>query len=553
MRRIAPAIGPVLALVAALVPTTPAHSAVSHAPGTRTVSIAGDSAGDTGLRAVTTSRSRGIGLDSGAPGVTFVHVSWNWIRAASGYRVQIAKKQDFSSVVTTKKMGNSSHRPAGGREGTVVGRLRDASYYWVRVRKVKGAHQAPWSAPVRVATKAHWPSPMFKVRGVAGPTPGTTRLKWKSDGGYTDFYRVTTALTPFGSAKTPAVGRNSMTFKVPGDQTHVVLTPEQTAEAGAALGTGRHLFFRISAVRQGEADSQARRYGRLMSTTIAGQAATGTSQQIRFGQYNMHIFSRDVPGHLWKDRVSRIAANIASVHPEVMSLQELLPPMWTGQPGVPALQKALQQAGAGEYRLTRETPFGKGTPGDSRILYDPTEVQLVSPCDPATISCLIPIPDPTQAHYAAYALFKDLKSGKLFWFVSTHLTPGNDATTDALRGRQAEAIAAAMDRLNQQQLPVIVGGDFNSSQTSKGADSPHTAMLAAGYYSTMAAATQTNLEYNSVNAYTKRETPSPYGFGSIIDTLMTLHMHGADVFKEVRTPQPWPSDHNMIFTVVRLP
>jgi hypothetical protein len=117
MRRIAPAIGPVLALVAALAPTTPAHSAVPHALETRAVSTAQrTTARDnqrTALRAVTSSRSRGIGLDSGAPGTTYVHVSWNWIRAASGYRVQIAKKQDFSAVVTT--------RPAAARPRSWAG------------------------------------------------------------------------------------------------------------------------------------------------------------------------------------------------------------------------------------------------------------------------------------------------------------------------------------------------------------------------------------------------------------------------------------------------
>jgi endonuclease/exonuclease/phosphatase family metal-dependent hydrolase len=543
MRRIAPAIGSVLALVALTVPATPAHSAVSH--------TSADPAPD---RAVTTSRSgSGIGLDSGAPGATFVHVSWNWIRAVSGYRVQVSKKQDFSAVVATKKKRNSSRRPAGGREATVVGQLKDATYYWVRVRKVKGTHKSSWSSPVRVATKAHWPDPMSRVRGIAGPTPGTTTLKWRSDGGYTDFYRVTTALSPFGSKKTPAVGRDSMNFKVPGDRTHVTLTPEQTAAAGAALGTGRHLFFRISAVRQGEADSQSRPYGRLLSTTIAGQASPGAAHPIRFGQYNMHIFSRDVAGHRWKDRASLIAKNIANVHPAIMSLQELLPPMWTKDAGGPGLHAALRRAGAGEYRLTRETPFAKGTPGDSRILYDPTQVELTSTCDPTAITCLIQIPDPARPHYAAYAQFKDLATGRQFWFVSTHLTPGNNATTDALRGRQADAIAAAMDAENKQHLPVIVGGDFNSSQTSRGSDSPHTEMIKAGYYSTMAAARQVNLQYNSVNAYTDRERPSPYGFGSIIDTLMTLNMPGADLFKEVRTGRPWPSDHNMIFTDVRLP
>ena len=49
---------------------------------------------------------------------------------------------------------------------------------------------------------------------------------------------------------------------------------------------------------------------------------------------------------------------------------------------------------------------------------------------------------------------------------------------------------------------------------------------------------RTNLQYNSVNAYVDHEKPSNYGFGSIVDTLMTLHTPGADLFKQVRTGKP---------------
>lgn len=542
MRRIVSAIIPVIALVGAMAPGA-AHSSGSH----RHLSVARHAAAGKAH----TSKRDGIGLDLTAPGATYVHISWNWIKAATGYRIQVSKTQDFGKVVVARKKSNSRHRPAGGREATVVGQLRDATYYWVRVRKVSGKNKAPWSAPVRVATKAHWPGPMSKVRGVAGPTPGTTTIRWKSKGQYTDFYRITTALTPFGSKKTPAEGLDSTTFRVSGKRNHLTLSADQVAAAGAGLGTGRHLFFRVTAVRQGEADSQARPYGRLLSTTIAGEAATGNGAHLRFGQYNMHIFSRDEPGHPWKQRARLIAKNIKRSHAAIVSLQEMLPPMWTKQAGGPGLHNALKSVGAGYYKLTRTTPFVKGTPGDSRILYNPHKVQVVSNCAPDTTQCLIQIPD-DSLHYAAYAKFKSLATGQQFYVVSTHLTPGNDATTDALRGRQAAAIASAMQNISGG-LPVIVGGDFNSSQTSKGSDSPHTAMLDAGYYSAMAAKRQINLQYNSVNAYTAHERPSPYGFGSIIDTIMTLHMPGADVFKEMRTGKPWPSDHNMIYADLRLP
>ncbi|HEX3932323.1 MAG TPA: endonuclease/exonuclease/phosphatase family protein [Nocardioides sp.] len=545
MRRIVSAIVPVMALVAAMAPGA-AHSSGTHGRVARTQQAA------PAKQAAHSSKRDGIGLDTTAPGATYVHVSWNWIKAASGYRIQVAKNQDFSSVVVARKKANSSHRPAGGREATVVGRLRDATYYWVRVRKVNGKNKAPWSEPVRVATKAHWPGPMTKVRGIAGPTPGTTTIRWKSKGAYTDFYRITTALSPFGSKKTPAVGLDSSTFRVSGKREHLTLTADQVAAAGASLGTGRHLFFRVTAVRQGDADSQERPYGRLMSTTIAGEAAQGHGARLRIGQYNMHIFSRDEPGHPWKKRAHLVAKNIKRSHAAVVSLQEMLPPMWTTQAGGPGLNKALNKVGAGYYKLARTTPFMKGVPGDSRILYNPRKVQLVSNCDPNTTQCLIQFPD-SSPHYASYAKFKSLGTGQEFWFVSTHLTPGNDASTDALRGRQATAIASAMQQIDSDGTPVIIGGDFNSSQVSKGSDSPHTALLNAGYYSAMAAKRQVNLQYNSVNAYTHHERPSPYGFGSIIDTIMTLHMPGATVFREMRTGQPWPSDHNMIYADLRLP
>jgi hypothetical protein len=37
------------------------------------------------------------------------------------------------------------------------------------------------------------------------------------------------------------------------------------------------------------------------------------------------------------------------------------------------------------------------------------------------------------------------------------------------------------------------------------------------------------------------------------DSVMTLHMPGADLWKLVRTRAPGASDHNMVYTDVRLP
>jgi endonuclease/exonuclease/phosphatase family metal-dependent hydrolase len=545
MRRIAPAIGPVLALVVFAVPTSPAHSSVPHATDSR-VQVAQE-------RTTAPSRSgSGIGLDSSSLGTSFVSVSWNWIKAASGYRIQVAKKADFSRVVTTKKKRNSSHRPSGGREATVVGQLRDATYYWVRVRKVKGDNASPWSSPVRVATKAHVPDRFHSARGHVGAAPGETRLSWKTPGGHTDFFRITTSLTPFGTARTPKVGRHSTTFTVPGDRRSVTLSAAQTAAAGAGIGTGRFLFFRITAVRKGSADTATRRYPFLQHTVVAGQGARGNGARLRVMQYNMHVASMDVAGHPWEDRQHLIAKNIAKVSPAIASLQELMPTMWTDYNGGVGLDAALKQAGAGRYELTRTTPYWKGNGQDTHILYDPTKLALESNCDESVPSCYILIPDPKHDHVAAYAKFRDLASGQEFYFVSAHLNTGNDAVTDALRGRQAQAISDGIKTINRQNLPVIFGTDANSSQTSAGVDSSHQVLLDEGWYNTLSAATMVNTKYNSVNHYEKQKR-SPYGFGSMIDTIATLNMPGADLWKQVLTGAPWPSDHNMIYANLRLP
>jgi endonuclease/exonuclease/phosphatase family metal-dependent hydrolase len=539
MPRFAPVAVSVLALTVVAAPTLPAHS--SPSAGTQQVTTSDASR----TQAATTS----LDAASSALGATFVNVSWNWIRHASGYKVQLSKTKDFSQVVAAKKPRNDATRPPGGRQATVVGKLHDATYYWARVRKVQGSKQSAWTEGVRVATKAHLPDPITAVSDHAGSNPGETTVTWKSDGGYTDFYRVVTSLTPW-SGNRP--GRHATTFKAPGSARHLTLTAAQTSQAGAGLGTGRHLFFRVTAVRKGEADTASRPYLHTKTATISGSAPRTSGTQLRIAQYNVHLASVDVAGHKWADRAQPVANNLSRIGPALVSIQELVPGMWTKADGGPGLASALTKAGMGRYKLTRTTTYTSGTPGDARILYDPNQVQMISTCDDQSVSCVISLPDPKRTHYAAYAKFKDLKSGQQFWFVSVHLSPGNDGKTDDLRGRQTQALVAGIAKLNSN-LPVIVGGDFNSSQVSKGSDQAGSVMIQAGYYDTVAAVDQVHLGYNTVNGYASPQRPSNWGFGSVYDQVWTVNMPGASTFTQVLKSSPYPSDHNLVYTDLRLP
>lgn len=409
-------------------------------------------------------------------------------------------------------------------------------------------------ADTRVASaKPASPDKISSARGVAGPSPGETTIKWRSTGRHTDYYKITTALTPFGSRHTPKVGRHSKTFVVSGGRRSVTLTAAQTAAAGAGLPTGRHLFFRIKAVNRSGSTSSARPYRHLRHATIQGHGSMMTGARLRFAEYNVRMRTGDVAGHPWKRRQHLVAKTIARAHPAVVGIQELMPAMWTREDGGIGLHKALRRTGVGNYQLTRRTGYFHHDPQDTRILYDATRVRLSSSCSESVASCYISLPDPRHRHVAAYARFTDRASGQSFYFVSAHLTAGNDAATDALRGRQAQAIDAGMRAINRQHLPVVLATDANGSQTSKGVDAPHTALLTAGWYNTLAAARTVNVGYNSVNHYSLPERPSPYGFGCMYDSIMTLNMPGADRFKQVLARAPGASDHNLIFTDIRLP
>lgn len=410
-------------------------------------------------------------------------------------------------------------------------------------------------ADARLAvSKPATPEKFAWVKGIRGPDPGETTIKWKTHARHTDFYRITTALTPFGSRSTSSVGRNSATFIVKNaHRRSFTLTRAQTRAAGAGLPTGRRLFFRIKAVNRAGTSSSARSYPHLRHATIAGRGSRRSGTRLRYAEYNVRVKASDLAGHPWRRRQHLVARRIARAHPAVVGLQELIPAMWTGQDGGIGLKKALRRTGVGDYRLTRRTAYFRQAPQDTRILYDATQVKMTSSCRQSVPSCYLSLPDPLHREVAAYARFKDRASGQPFYFVSAHLSAGNDAITDALRGRQAEAINGGIRAVNRRNLPVVFATDANSSQTSKGVDAPHAALLRAGWYNTIAASKTVNVQYNSVNNYRLPEQPSAYGFGSMYDSIMTLNMPGADLFKQVVTGAPGPSDHNLVFAGIRLP
>jgi len=495
-----------------------------------------------------------------------VKVSWHWTRRARTYTVQTARNRSFTKVLRTVKVRAAKHRPPGGRQTTRIDKLPDATRIFVRVR-AKGsgsgkatARKSAWSQPLRTSTKAHYPTKIIKASAVPGPGAGETTLRWRTDGSnmkFTDFYRITTATTPFSpyDPAVPDVGANSTRFKVGAKRTSITLTREQTQAAGAGLGTGFHLIWRISAWSKGSAGGQERAYGPVQAAEVRG-STPGDGAAIRVATYNVRSKDAVGSGPSWSKRVNRVAGNIAATDPAVVSLQEFeANSMWAD------LRAALKDKGAADYALTRsDKAFG------ARLLYDTSRIDLLD-LHSARVStgacsdgCTWTIGSGNKQSIASYARMRVQGTRSEFLAVSFHLDPGGKSSDERARREAAQDLISKIQSANSDDLPVLASGDTNSHQTFEPTDAkgtylslPHDVFRSAGYFDTASARKTVNFEYNTTNQFVKKEQPNPRGFGARLDVVFTLGMPGAQRAGQRLTGAPYGSDHNLVYADITVP
>nr|WP_284290794.1 hypothetical protein [Angustibacter aerolatus] len=100
----------------------------------------------------------------------------------------------------------------------------------------------------------------------------------------------------------------------------MTLTAAQVKAAGAAAGTGNHLFFRLTAVNTKGAGTAKRPYPYLQSVApkpVAPKAGT----PLRVASFNVRT-ARTSDGPSWLSRVAKVAATIDSRDPGVVAVQE---------------------------------------------------------------------------------------------------------------------------------------------------------------------------------------------------------------------------------------
>ena len=425
------------------------------------------------------------------------------------------------------------------------------------------------------------PSRISSVSAQPGPQPGEVTFRWSGAGQNTRYYLLETGLTSFSPSRyssLPRHGRSATYFRISPLTRSFTLTAAQTAAAGAGLGTGRHLYYRIFAVNESGSSTATRAYPSLGAVMPRGLAANAVGTPVRMATFNVRTARARSDKRHWQVRAASVAREIAQQSPGVVAIQELSPGRVDGKNGstlkvgrqTTSLTDELAKIGAGRYKLVRSTFYVKsGTKFNTqgaRILYDSELFSLSARQCPEKTgkkyyngSCTVTLPllkgdSENLRRKAAFAMLTSRATGKSFYVVSAHLDPrhSSSASTEAryndLRGAQVRAILAKVDAENSRGLPVLFGADINSWQNNRVGDAPHEALVAAGYYDGVAAIQHVNLAYPTVNHYRPVLKPKPSGFGTRIDVVMVRGARGSNLYHNVLRPEEAarPADHNLV-------
>jgi len=316
---------------------------------------------------------------------------------------------------------------------------------------------------------------------------------------------------------------------------------------------------------------------RGLSPLRAQAASTSKGAGLRVATFNVRTARAVQDKQSWLQRAPEVAREILSRSPGVLALQELGPGRADGKKGTlqgtqrqtDSLTAALRARGGGRYRLVRSTPYvAPGTPHGTqgaRILYDSSRYTLLSRCSDKTgkrsysSSCAIELPlaagdSKTLRRSAAYALFRDRRTGRQFFVASAHLDSRHSKSArtevkyNALRARQAAAVANKVAALNTRRVPVIFGGDINSWQTDRGHYAPHRALVARGFRDATAASVRLNIAYPTINHFKTKVQKSGSGSGVRLDVVMVKGGRQLKRYENKMAPvdPARPSDHNLV-------
>lgn len=311
----------------------------------------------------------------------------------------------------------------------------------------------------------------------------------------------------------------------------------------------------------------AKRAGFTSATTISAVTSPreSTGADLRVATFNISGQNDDSKAtgdyQVWAERLPIVTSQIIGEGSDVVALQEAYAP--TGQ--YTSLTNALAAAGKA-YAITDGNPYASQA---TRIMYNTTTVTLLSK---GAFGYNNQVAGKTT-RYLSWATFRQLSTGKDFFFVSTHLSPDDEV----VRLAEWKELLEKVKELNPNILPVVVAGDFNTTKFTPLAAEMLPAMKAAGFGDLMNQEFQVNPPrspraesvvngwINSFNGYRRNITPYSYPtaqtkVGNGIDWIFATNSLRVKQWKVVIDFDPAtmlirgviPSDHNMIGAILVL-
>jgi endonuclease/exonuclease/phosphatase family metal-dependent hydrolase len=404
---------------------------------------------------------------------------------------------------------------------------------------------------------------------VARVTAETVTLTWKSSapGAY---YRV-----KWSAAKDMS------------DPSYAVVRDDRATVHG--LDAGTRYWFKVRRVTA--TDKKVSGYSAKVQATTAAVATALRAAGLRVGSYNVRCVSctSDRPYERpWSKRRNDVAAEIKAAHLDVVGLQEASQ-AWLKDASGKKIDLSqfedLRNRLGGPWRLANPhrnncvrskspkkcDPKNRGASQGTKIIYNADRVALLRQG-----SKKLPSAASSNPRYVAWAEFRQRSTDKRFFFADAHLE--NKAKNNAIRVKEAEALADEVRRRNDDHLPTLIVGDMNSHKHTRPSNGVYDVLvgqrhyvdpLGNTWYSTdkagRRAKTQTvekriNTWLSSWNDFQKRAKGDKGRLnGTYLDYIFTTKMRVtewetvADVDAKGLFRSAPPSDHNLIRATVQLP
>lgn len=481
------------------------------------------------LTAVDTAQAAAAGptvhLTAGNRAVT---AAWSRVAGATSYTVRYATKASLAGA----------HSVRTTEQHVQLDKLHNGTRYFVAVTADRATGTvSPASAvaasAVHATPAAGYPYPVSDVR--ASPAgPDQVQVTWSGGGRATKVGVIaggesTTTSMHFRSAWYPAT-THSVTLTVPAKY-----------QKSLGAGTGNYVFVRVVESNSTAAKpamhlrydiGDAYRISTLASSALAGSdPAPAAGDRLKVAEMNVQSYTATEhfsTTNQWKARKARIAKTVLASKADLFLTSELdthridakCVNHWKNTKGphsycetalsdlvslLDSGPKPLKAATGDAYKqvlkVSADHPSlgGKITSG-AQIFYDPAKMTLESHGFLSPALDLGIRQSGVQDRWWSWAKFK-LVSGREFYAVAVHLPAMNSGTNmSALHAAVTTAAAAYLARLNSANLPVVIGGDFNSDPIRNAR--PATAILVnTGYTDAAAAPKRAGARYATFNGH----------------------------------------------------